>query len=488
MELTLGIPCQALILLDANFPEEFLPQIETLLGITPAPASDVRHAAIRRLEHLRDFSELHKRLDDLSIVKGRYIILPNVNSGGQFTLQRDGFLAHYKAMPCIGGYLDHPVNSLGVGDRAILEGKVEAYDFKPLGIFPTSDNRTADFSRLGINSVWVKWAEPTAEGLRQACLARKTRIAHTIPQMPPLTIESLHVSLSKFLGAIDLEFNPQFNCIIGGRGTGKSTILEYLRWGLCDQPPQVLDDETPDFNSKRSALIQKTLVPHAAVVSVNFRLNGVRHSVRRRADRDEITLKVGDEPFKPVREPDIRELLPLQAYSQKQLSAVGVRAEELIRFVEAPIAQRLNELRIFADNRVATIRAAYSKIIHKRKLDLDIKRYEIELASLDKQLESLRGGLKGLSQTDQVILKQHEHYIIEQRTIDQWQRNIDKLTDTVRRARADIDPLPTRYSADATLLNNDALRQCDSLLMSLFAAVREKFSEIETLTTGNNPD
>ena len=24
--------------------------------------------------------------------------------------------------------------------------------------------------------------------------------------------------------------------VIGGRGTGKSTILEYLRWGLCDQP------------------------------------------------------------------------------------------------------------------------------------------------------------------------------------------------------------------------------------------------------------
>ena len=39
------------------------------------------------------------------------------------------------------------------------------------------------------------------------------------------------------MGPIVIELNPQYNAIIGGRGTGKSTILEYLRWGLTDEPP-----------------------------------------------------------------------------------------------------------------------------------------------------------------------------------------------------------------------------------------------------------
>lgn len=194
MELTLGIGCQALIILDAYFPLDFLPQVATALSLSPNGQDEPIHAPILRLDHFTDFDALHNRLDELSILKGKYIILPNVGSGGSTTLQRHGFLAHYKTMPCVGGYLDHAIERLGDGDRRILEGKVDAYAYKPLGIFPTSDNRQREFGRLGINSVWVKWAEPTAEALRQACLARKTRILHTTPQLPSLIVESLHVS------------------------------------------------------------------------------------------------------------------------------------------------------------------------------------------------------------------------------------------------------------------------------------------------------
>ncbi|MEQ9498782.1 MAG: AAA family ATPase [Deltaproteobacteria bacterium] len=41
-----------------------------------------------------------------------------------------------------------------------------------------------------------------------------------------------------FMDGTRLEFGPSLNCIIGGRGTGKTTILEALRWGL-DQMPAV---------------------------------------------------------------------------------------------------------------------------------------------------------------------------------------------------------------------------------------------------------
>jgi len=37
----------------------------------------------------------------------------------------------------------------------------------------------------------------------------------------------------------------------GGRGTGKSTILEYLRWGLCDQPVDNTDSDIAPVQIKR---------------------------------------------------------------------------------------------------------------------------------------------------------------------------------------------------------------------------------------------
>ena len=48
-------------------------------------------------------------------------------------------------------------------------------------------------------------------------------------------------------------------------------------------------------------------------------------------------LKVSEDDFVPAREADIQALLPIHAYSQKQLSSVAVRVDELRRFIVAPI-------------------------------------------------------------------------------------------------------------------------------------------------------
>jgi len=38
------------------------------------------------------------------------------------------------------------------------------------------------------------------------------------------------------MGQFDCEFNRQYNAIIGGRGTGKSTMVESLRYVLGLEP------------------------------------------------------------------------------------------------------------------------------------------------------------------------------------------------------------------------------------------------------------
>ena len=86
-------------------------------------------------------------------------------------------------------------------------------------------SRSSERMLLRVKSAW-----PTAEALRQACLARHSRISHTQPRLPSIRLTRIEVSNSKFLGPVTLDLNPQYNAVIGGRGTGKSTILEYIRW------------------------------------------------------------------------------------------------------------------------------------------------------------------------------------------------------------------------------------------------------------------
>jgi type III restriction enzyme len=488
MELTLGVPCQALLIFDSELPPEFLTQAQTRLGIVPAPDADKRHAQIGRLDHLKNLNEVCTALDELSVLKNKYILLPNVNNGGQFTLMRTGFLAHYKDMPCVGGYLDHAIDGIDVGNKNILEGKVEAYNFKAIGIFPTSDNRQRDFANLGVNVTWVKWSEPTAEALRQACLARQTRIAHQQPQSPVLLIESIQVSNSKFLGPIDLEINPQFNCLIGSRGTGKSTILEYLRWGLCDQPAEVgEEDDVPNLQSKRKALIANTLVPHGASVTVNISLNGVPHAIRRKSDTNEVLLKVGTDEFKPVREQDIRELFAVQGYSQKQLSSVGVRAEELLRFVIAPIAKQLAELDEQKTDATEAIRANYAALQRKKGLSQALLKHNLEIASLEMQLQALKASLSGLTTENAGVLAQHERFTTEQSVISQWQRDVDRLHEIIRKAKADLQSLPKAQSIEG-LPNQDILTKMQSAVDKAFSEAKKRIDGIEPLFTEADPN
>ena len=139
-----------------------------------------------------------------------------------------------------------------------------------------------DHHDLGRVSTWTKWATPTAEALRQACLAQESRVSQEEPRLPAVVITSISLTNSKFLGPFDLKFNPQYSALIGGRGTGKSTILEYLRSALCDQPPPGMeDDDIPNYLGRRKRLIDQTLRPVDATAEVQFEVNGVPHTVRR---------------------------------------------------------------------------------------------------------------------------------------------------------------------------------------------------------------
>ena len=329
MELTLAVPCQALVILDADFPVDLLPQVVQALSVTPAPDTDAQHAQTQRLEHIKILQDLYDELNKREFLRDRFIVFPHVGEGGTSTMLRSGFGAQYKGMPCVGGFVDGSVTQHGKGNTDILNGKNKDYGNKALAVFQTSDSRSRNFAKLGTHVTWVKWARPTAEALRQACLARYSRICHAEPRLPSVRITRIEVSNSKFLGPIILDFNPQYNAIIGGRGTGKSTILEYIRWALCDQPPSSSNsggDELADFQRRRQTLIEGTLLPLDAVVDISFLLNGVSHIVRRKAS-GELTLKIGDATFQACTEQNVRELLPVRAYSQKQLSAVGARLD-----------------------------------------------------------------------------------------------------------------------------------------------------------------
>ena len=345
VELTLAVPCQALLLFDADFSDVDLARVLNVLSIEPADTNEAQGSEPAALGHLAELATLYDEFGRHPWLKGRYIVLPNVTDGGHGTLIRKKMQQKYIDMPCVGAYVDGAITKLGDGVRKIVGGEDQAWGYKRIAVVQTSDWRTESFDDLGVHATWIKWAAPTAEALRQACLAQESRISHYKPEIPGVVVTRLSVSNSKFMGPVELELNPQYSAIIGGRGTGKSTLLEYLRWALCDQPGRHQEaEEIPDQSARRRRLISQTLAPFGGHVEVHLLVNGIPHLVRRHGESGDVLLRVGAGDLQPAAHNDVRALLPVQAYSQKQLSSVSVRVDELTRFVTTPIGDVLDSI------------------------------------------------------------------------------------------------------------------------------------------------
>src|SRR5262249_43036717 len=158
---------------------------------------------------------------------------------------------------------------------------------------------------------------------------------------------------------------------------------------LCDQPPAISSEtELADFQKRRQALIDNTLIPFAATVDVSFLVDEVPHVVRRKAAGD-LLLKIGEGAFQPCTEDNVRSLLPVRAFSQKQLSAVGARVEELRRFVNTPVRTELAAL----DEKIAAarigLRSSFDNLQRYRSLTTELTAHELERASLSERIEKL---------------------------------------------------------------------------------------------------
>ena len=491
LELTLSVPCQAILILDAEFPVDRLGDVLKALHFDPVDSTLESLPQTTVLPDSGDLNDIHAKIDKNDWLRDRYIILPNVTPSGHKTLLRTSFQAKYRDMTSVGGYLDGSIDQMSkkknAGEARILAGLDTNWGSKSLGLFQTSDSRTAAFVELGRHATWVKWAEPTAEAIRQACLAPESRISQKEPAIPNTWISRVTVSQSKFLGHVDVALNPQYTALIGGRGTGKSTILDYIRWTLCDQPAQTsADDEVADPRVRQRRLIEATLKPLGAHVEVHCMINGVSHVVRRSAADGTVELKVDDGDFQRVRESAIQSLLPIQAYSQKQLSSVAIRVDELLRFITSPIQRELEAVDRRIEDISGRLRENYGTLQRYRNIEAEAERAALQAESLAGQAQSLRDGLAGLTDADRNTLDEKVAYdgvrAAERAWLEQLAAagsSLTALIATVGAARRRLDPAvrvpPALESTAGTV--RDAI---DSALADLEDAAKgltEKYSE-----------
>lgn len=134
--------------------------------------------------------------------------------------------------------LPGPISGAPENLRPILENKNPEFKrSQPVAVINASDVGSATAIRRVGSSCWVKMSEFSIEGLRQAFLDPMSRIRLASDPVPDVHSEFLAMTWEGgFLDGASIRFNENLNVLIGGRGTGKSTIVESMRYVLGLEP------------------------------------------------------------------------------------------------------------------------------------------------------------------------------------------------------------------------------------------------------------
>jgi len=201
--------------------------------------------------------------------------------------------------------------------------------------FVSGDTRR--WEGLGERATYLKMGDvPSLEGLRQAFLVAETRVrvpeglrsrwghvkglrfvADPLPTWPRLS----HVRVDGgFHDGLDVELAPGLNAVIGGKGTGKSTLIEILRY--------VLDAGVPVDRDAAGNL--KHNFRANAEASVHFvDPRGDEYEVRRSGDGGlPLLLRDGDETGLGV-----RRRVSVRVFGQRELQTLADRPAMLREFV-----------------------------------------------------------------------------------------------------------------------------------------------------------
>jgi DNA repair ATPase RecN len=134
--------------------------------------------------------------------------------------------------------LPGPISDAPQNVRAILENKDVAHRReRPVAVINASDVNSPEALAEQRSSCFIKMSALSVEGLRQAFLDPGSRIRLNCDAPPEPHAEFIAMAWEGgFLEGTRLHFNGNLNVLVGGRGTGKSTIIESLRYVLAIDP------------------------------------------------------------------------------------------------------------------------------------------------------------------------------------------------------------------------------------------------------------
>ncbi|HEM7582929.1 TPA: DNA repair protein, partial [Serratia marcescens] len=320
-------------------------------------------------------------------------------------------------------------------------------------------------------SCLIKMTKPCFASFKQAFLdaGSRVRLNSDKPENYASAIERIRF-VGGYLDGVDIELSDHLNAVIGGRGTGKSTLLECIRYAFALEP------KTQNALKQHKSVIDTNLGKERGLVEITLRsavLHGRKFTVSRKYGNQPVVVdEQGNiSPYHPT------DLLPgIELYGQNEIYEMTrdehSRNQLIERFLEgeheqfdADIAKVLAKLK---ENRESIKRA----LSQKDDIEAEVERLP-KLLDQAKQYQAL-----GIEEKLKIIPKLEKEKQLKARVDEDVTRVKDaiealkdSLPDTVFLSDSALDGLP----------HADLLRQQRVVLDALKTGVQQALVQLEQL-------
>lgn len=338
----------------------------------------------------------------------------------------------------------------------------------------------------GSRYTWVKMARPTLEGLRLALLdgngvsIRRSDEGPFNPfRVPVHVITAIEVEQARYMGngqPARLDCSPYFNAVVGGRGTGKSTVVHALRLAARrEQELAALDPSSEPrlqfdaFRKIARGRDDKGALREETVVRVEWQHEQSRLRLLWRADGQGVVVEEQYQgQWRSANSQSVNAArFPLRLFSQGQIAALaGSGRPTLLTIIDEaanvdPLKQAFDEVK----------RTFFTQRARLRELDGKVE----AIPELERRLEESGKRLAALSQTD------HAAVLRAYAKAQHQTRAVKALFEQLREGAERISHLPEQLVLDDWSAQHFSERDADLLAWRKEAELRLEQVRIKIL-------
>ena len=356
--------------------------------------------------------------------------------------------------------------------------------------FPTSETLALNFQKelaklavvrgsdahrlneLGQAYTWIKLSSLNIDSLRFSLQDFEFSVLNQTedPNKKPFSyISSVRIKDMAHCGArgepLKISLHPQFNSIIGGRGSGKSTVIESIRLSMArvDEVKKAkLSSIANEINS-----FQESVVKPTTSIEVHFTRNNTQYATKWLGDGSSTIEKMLSDGTWINDGSNIKDRFPINIYSQKQIYAFAANTEGLLGVIDR------SDL---VD--IGTWKQQYSSIVNNYKqasLSIQLNKESIDkennlnsnLADLNTDIATFEeGGHASIFENYQKAapIKRQIEQCANSETLEELLKQISELTPEKLNLAEDCTPFTSEHIDEVKQAHNCYLQEVTAII------------------------